>query len=572
MMSNTEQLVDNGICNTNRSSPTLPAPLGQHTDQLYNEWQEQYFSPTCTPLPTEEEMAQPFKLDPLFEFDAPKYYDFEDTNAYSNTIYAVTTFNLLTGEIRVSYARLDDPTWFEIVHRDHEQSYEPSATNDNHLQEEKLRCSHWRANALAITTNCDDTISSRSFSDQETFAKVNEHAEWFPSTGSSELCSPEWCSLSSSYQDLKQSSINSSSNSSSLTTTTTIATSNLSTTPIRSVTPSPSPSRRSPLTPLSRKALGAPLRITVTSNQPSSQTSSPQALSSTPTTVRSSKNRRSLSSPLCSQVTLTNQSGTATLFTSPSIIASTTASNSSPVSLPQVNTPTPTKARRNAPHFVSAVTSFPNNECSTISSFSPSIPINGGATRSSMSPDTLLSDPVHASSPSLSSPRMHPLAEVSHQSTSVTQQNRTWPPAQLQTQPQSLHTQLFQSLQAQAQQPPQMFCVIHSSLATAKDDKQTTRRDIQKREAVKRVEKVIRRPQKSRKIGNKDENERLLDHVVKMLKRHNTHLQRQAIYAHRKHPGPRKPTVSQVRHIAATSLENYRSKQQHQQETRLRAL
>jgi predicted AAA+ superfamily ATPase len=78
---------------------------------------------------------------------------------------------------------------------------------------------------------------------------------------------------------------------------------------------------------------------------------------------------------------------------------------------------------------------------------------------------------------------------------------------------------------------------------------------------TKRNEKVVCGTKKGPlKKENKDENEILLERVAKMLRRHNTHLQRELIYAHRRRP-INKPTVAQIRHLAATSLENYHSKQ-----------
>jgi hypothetical protein len=108
---------ERNVPHLNNSEGSRTSITIRQEEQSMDDWHEQSFSSPCTPLPTEEEMAQPFKLDPLFEFDAPQYYDFEDTDAHTNTVYAVTTFNFLTGEFHVSYTKLDDSIWFETVHR-----------------------------------------------------------------------------------------------------------------------------------------------------------------------------------------------------------------------------------------------------------------------------------------------------------------------------------------------------------------------------------------------------------------------------------------------------------------------
>lgn len=71
-----------------------------NNDSMYYPEDEEDYVPSCTPLPSEEELQQPFIIDQLFEFDAPQYFDFDefDNPAYQQR-YFNTAMNPLTGDV-----------------------------------------------------------------------------------------------------------------------------------------------------------------------------------------------------------------------------------------------------------------------------------------------------------------------------------------------------------------------------------------------------------------------------------------------------------------------------------------
>jgi hypothetical protein len=69
-------------------------------DSMYYPEDEEDYVPSCTPLPSEEELQQLFIIDQLFEFDAPQYFDFDefDNPAYQQQYFNIS-MNPLTGDV-----------------------------------------------------------------------------------------------------------------------------------------------------------------------------------------------------------------------------------------------------------------------------------------------------------------------------------------------------------------------------------------------------------------------------------------------------------------------------------------
>jgi hypothetical protein len=102
----------------------------------------------------------------------------------------------------------------------------------------------------------------------------------------------------------------------------------------------------------------------------------------------------------------------------------------------------------------------------------------------------------------------------------------------------------------------------HSS-ATNKRSSQPMVHYTKSNQSLKISGQTIKYPKKAIN-QHQNENERLLHNVTRMLRRHNTQLQRRIIYAHRHHT-TKKSSVAQLRQAAATSLATYRAKRQFQQ-------
>jgi hypothetical protein len=86
-------------------------------DSMYYPEDEEDYVPSCTPLPSEEELQQPFIIDQLFEFDAPQYFDFDefDNPAYQQQYFNIS-MNPLTGDVTTTLRLLNDVDWFLCEH------------------------------------------------------------------------------------------------------------------------------------------------------------------------------------------------------------------------------------------------------------------------------------------------------------------------------------------------------------------------------------------------------------------------------------------------------------------------